>query len=150
MVTLYFDTSALVKRYLVEVGSARVLQLMDPGAGHRLWIGRLAHVELVAAVMRRVRIGQLAFQDGTAILKAFDQDRTTVYRTIEVPIILIERAMVLARQQHLRGYDAVQLACAEELARTSTILGASHTLVCADGDLSKAARAIGLVVEIPA
>ncbi len=86
MATYYFDTSALAKRYLMEPGSRWVLQVMAPTAGHRLWIGRLAHV---------------------------------------------------------------QLACAQDLAQTLASRGAGLNVVCADGELSDAARRIGLTVDIP-
>lgn len=49
MASYYLDTSALVKRYVTERGTAWIVNLTDPSSGHELWTVRLAaalHVEL--------------------------------------------------------------------------------------------------------
>lgn len=59
MAAYFFDSSALVKRYLSEAGSGRVIGLTDPAAGHRIYVSRITGVELVSALVRQARAGNL-------------------------------------------------------------------------------------------
>jgi predicted nucleic acid-binding protein len=51
----FFDTSALVKRYAREMGTAWVLSLFRRVAGHRLYATRITGVEAAAALTRKRR-----------------------------------------------------------------------------------------------
>ena len=54
--TIYFvDSSALVKRYINEIGSAWVLSLCDPALNNDILIAAITSVEIVAAITRRSR-----------------------------------------------------------------------------------------------
>ena len=54
--TLYFlDTSALVKRYVTELGSNWVMAQCQPKAGNTIVISQAALVEAVAAFCRKTR-----------------------------------------------------------------------------------------------
>lgn len=55
MPAYYFDTSALVKRYIAEAGSTWVRQASDPVSRNVLYTSRLTGLELTAAVVRRAR-----------------------------------------------------------------------------------------------
>jgi hypothetical protein len=57
--------------------------------------------------------------------------------------------MALAESHAIRGYDAVQLAAAMEIAAASLATGTILTLVSADTALNAAAVAEGLTVEDP-
>jgi predicted nucleic acid-binding protein len=46
----FFDSSALVKRYATETGSAWVDSLTDPRVGNRVYVAAITHVEVVAAI----------------------------------------------------------------------------------------------------
>ena len=52
MAVYFFDSSAIVKRYVREVGSAWVLGITDPAASHHLYVARIAGVEVVSALTR--------------------------------------------------------------------------------------------------
>ena len=47
MADYYFDSSALIKRYVSEAGSAWVCGLFDPGLGHEAFIAEITPVEIV-------------------------------------------------------------------------------------------------------
>jgi hypothetical protein len=47
MSVLFFDSSALVKRYLTETGSAWAISLLDPTAGHTIVVAAVTRVEAV-------------------------------------------------------------------------------------------------------
>ena len=55
MADYYFDSSALVKRYINETGSTWVGGLFDSGLEHEAFIGAITPVEIVAAIARRAR-----------------------------------------------------------------------------------------------
>ena len=57
MASYYLDTSALVKCYALEAGTAWMNALRDPDAGHTLYTVRLTGPELIAALTRKARTG---------------------------------------------------------------------------------------------
>jgi uncharacterized protein len=59
MPAYYFDTSALAKRYVEEVGSAWVQALVAQQSGQTIYTSVLTQPELVSALQRRVREGLL-------------------------------------------------------------------------------------------
>jgi len=57
-VAIYFlDTSAVIKRYVQEVGTAWVQALTLPTAPHSHFLARITWVETISAVTRRERNG---------------------------------------------------------------------------------------------
>lgn len=58
--TVYFvDTSALIKRYIPEVGSGWVISWIEPQAGNTIMISDLSTVEIVSGLSRRQREGNI-------------------------------------------------------------------------------------------
>lgn len=53
MAAYFLDSSAIVKRYVAESGSAWISDLMDPAHGHVFYVASIAGVEVVAALSRR-------------------------------------------------------------------------------------------------
>jgi uncharacterized protein len=144
-VAVYFlDTSAAVKRYVLEPGSAWTRNLTDPAAGHFLYIARITDVEMTSAIARRRQSTPTLTQAASA-LNRFRQDFAQQYRIVEITIPLLRQASQLADTHVLRAYDAVQLAAALDIYQ----LDPSLTLVSADADLNAAATAEGLAVEDP-
>ena len=74
MAAHYLDTSAPVKRYAQEPGTAWVTALVDLSAGHALYTVRLTGPEMVAALTRKVRTSALAATDAARAIQAFRQD----------------------------------------------------------------------------
>lgn len=150
MVPYFFDTSALVKRYAKEVGTAWVFSLVRPSAGNQLYLVRITGVELISALTRRERAGRLSNAAVDKALGRFQREFANRHTTIEVSARLLDAAMKLTRTHALRGYDAVQLAGAVEVQRARTAAGASRlTLISADDSLNDAAVAEGLLVDNP-
>ena len=149
MAVYFIDSSALVKRYVKETGTAFVTDISDPATAHRLYAARITVVEVVAALALRGRAGDIAADALAATLTQFRQEFTTLYRIVEITSALLSDAMRLAESRAVRGYDAVQLAAALRVHSECTALGLSATLVSADGDLNGAAVAEGLAVANP-
>lgn len=146
MPAYYLDTSALVKRYVAESGSAWVRQVTDPASGNALYTSRLTAVEITAAVVRRARGANLPAADLQATLAAFWGDWPTRYRVVAVTTALIDRAVVLAEQYAVRGYDALHLAAALAVNDIAIAQGQpALSFVSADREQLAAATAAGLV-----
>lgn len=67
MADLYLDTSALVKRYGVEPGTAWIQNLLLPASNHDAFTVRITAPELIAAFYRRVRTRTMQSEDAQQI-----------------------------------------------------------------------------------
>ena len=127
-----------------------MVALLDVTAGHLLYVARITGVEVIAAIRRRARRGDIAAPDMAVALAQFRQDFAGLYHSIEITPALVARAMTLAETRVLRGYDAAQLAAAVEVNTRGIMLGLPVlTLVSADGEFNVAATAEGLTLEGP-
>jgi uncharacterized protein len=55
VVVYFFDSSAIVKRYLIETGTAWVGSITDLAAGNRVYLARVTLVEVISAITRKAR-----------------------------------------------------------------------------------------------
>jgi hypothetical protein len=147
----FFDSSALVKRYLSERGNAWVLRLTDSTAGNTITLAEITQVEVAAALAARHRApGGISRRerDGAVDLLAYHCQNE--YNLIALNRAILDRAVDLTQNHRLRGYDAVQLATT--LMTNEALLAAGLaglTFVAADNDLLAAAQAEGLPTENP-
>ena len=145
----FLDSSALVKRYIREVGSDQVRLLTDPGSNHVLYIAAITPVELTSAVVRRLRnvIPAPGLDD---LLHRMQRESTSLYRIVELTGAILEDAIQLARRRALRAYDAMQLASVLDVNASRIAVGLDDSeFVCSDRDLIDAALAEGLNVVNP-
>lgn len=150
MAIYFFDSSGIVKRYVREAGASWVAGVTDPVAGNRIYLVRIAGVEVISAIARQKQSGGLSAEAAEEATTQFRHDFLRQYRIIEVTPALVEHAMALAEQHRLRAYDAVQLAAALEIQAYGRTLGMpALCLVSADVALNEAAKAEGLSVEDP-
>jgi predicted nucleic acid-binding protein len=113
-VTLYLDTSSLVKLYVAEPGSDAVRGLLTQASV--VATSGIAYPETRAALARRRRERALTVAAFTRAKRAFDDDWTR-YLAVEVSAPVCREAGELAERYRLRGYDAVHLASYLEVAR---------------------------------
>jgi uncharacterized protein len=150
MADYFLDSSALVKRYVREIGSAWVSSLFDPSANNEVFVAAITSVEIIAAVSRRARAGTITAADAALTCNLFRADWICDYQVIETNEPLLQQAMALAETYGLRGYDAVQLAAGYQVNRLCVGSGLSPIVFgSADNDLNAAALREGLVVENP-
>ena len=150
MAIYFLDSSALVKRYISEIGSAWILGLFDPALENEFFVAAITGVEIVAAITRRARNGSIAVADAVLICNHLKSDLQTDYQVIEIVEEVINSGMALAEAQGLRGYDAVQLAAGCVINRLCIDSGLSPIIfVSADNELNLAAAHEGLLVENP-
>ena len=131
------DSSALVKRYAPEQGSAWVKSLGVSGSENTLYLAQIGMVEIAAALSRKVRTQELSRDDYEAALWLFLTDvQAEAYVIAPLSDPIVEFAVDLTRRHPLRGYDAVHLATAVIL--NNVLLGADLaplTFVAADDRL---------------
>ena len=150
MSSYFFDSSALAKRYVTENGTTWVQSLADPAAGNSLYVARITLVELVSAITRRKRNGDLTPAAAAAAISDIRADFISDYQVIEITALLVAQAEALAEKHALRGYDAVQLAAALQVNAAYVAAGQSVvTLISADLDLNTAGTDEGLIVDDP-
>ena len=109
MPAYYLDSSALVKRYVTETGSAWVRELCQDAA-NAIFISELALVEVGSAFARRYHRGEITDEQRRHYLGVFVYDCAESYHLIPAERPTIERGLDLTQQHTLRGYDALQLA----------------------------------------
>ena len=151
MTRLFLDSSAIVKRYLPETGTAWVRGLCDPATGNTIVLSEITLVEVSAALAARHRAsGGISRRARDNALALFRRHYTTEYEVTAISRPILEQAADLTQRHRLRGYDAVQLATA--LAANVSLVAAGLpdlAFVAADGDLVAAARLEGLSADDP-
>jgi hypothetical protein len=148
--TYYADTSALVKRYVDEEGSAWLRATLDAQPPPSIVVVHLLLVEVTSALTRRMREGILTLPEYTQIQNAFRHDCLNDYEIVVAVGEIIDQANRLLEAHRLRAYDAVHLAAAVVTNRQLLDNELDPlTFLCADERLNSAASAIGLAVENP-
>ena len=71
MALYFFDSSAIVKRYVQETGTGWVNAIVDPATGSELWLARLTGAEVVSAIARRERGGGISAAAAARALTEF-------------------------------------------------------------------------------
>jgi predicted nucleic acid-binding protein len=143
----YLETSALVKLYVHEVGTERLLSLAASEAGHRFAILSLAQIELRSAIRRRQRAREIPDHDAGQVLELFRQHSEGTFLIQPVSDSLLDVGLALVDGYALKGYDAMQLAGYVLL---RSISGTEEPIfVCADKALLSAARSEGCPVLNP-
>jgi len=94
----YLDTSALVKAFAREQGTAWVTALVEPAAGHALYTVRLTGPEMVAALGRKARTGELTAAASAQAVATFRRSWRRRPNVVAATVALTERAMDLAAQ----------------------------------------------------
>ena len=134
----YFDTSALIKRYIEELGRREVLKLLRT---NNCVVSAVLPVEVRSALRRRVREKTLDAKRVPAILKRLAADRA-FWTVIEISREVLATAETLTAAHPLRALDAIHVASAKLFAtRIST---ANFTFVSADTQQITAAAALGI------
>jgi uncharacterized protein len=137
---IYLDTSVLAPFYWTEAISDAVEQLFEQH--ERLVISELSEVELISALSRRVRMGEIDRADASAIAARFQAALDAeFYQLVTVTPLHYQTAKQWMQQfdTPLRTLDALHLAIAS---------GLSIPLVTADLGLGKSATSLNVDVQV--
>jgi predicted nucleic acid-binding protein len=137
-VTLYLDTSSLVKLYVAEPGSDAVRKLVDSASV--VATSSIAYAETRAALARRRRERALGPAAYSSARKTFEAEWTK-YFTVEVTSALCRQAGEFAERYRLRAYDSVHLAAFAEVANEAGVRDTRFSSF--DKALNRAARSLG-------
>ena len=133
--TLYLDTSSLVKLYVAEPDTDAVRRRVTDAT--IVATSLIAYPETRAALARRRREGALRPAAFTAAKRTFEADWPN-YLAVELTASLCREAGDLAERYRLRGYDSVHLASFAEIARRAGATASSFSSF--DDRLNRAAR----------
>lgn len=140
--TLYLDTSSLIKLYIAETGSDAVQQAV--GEATAVSTSLVAYAETRAGLARLRREGQLTSSEFTSAKRQFEEQWPS-YLAVEVTDALCRFAGELAETYSLRGFDSIHLASFAEVARRA---GTGDTRFSSfDDQLNQAARKLTRTLE---
>lgn len=149
MAHYYLDTSAIVKRYVLEEGSTWIRHLTE-NPHHIFLISELAIVETSAAMAVLRRVGRLSKRSSREAHTEFRADLNRgEYESVAASFAILESAADLAQLHPLKAYDAIHLATALDLQMRLSTYRTFLTFVCSDKQVLRAAAAEGLATENP-
>lgn len=137
----YFDTSALVKRYVDEAGRREVLQLLRR---HECVTSAVLPVELRSGLRRRVVDGSLETARLPVILERVAADRP-YWTLVDVGPDVLRVAETLVATYPIRTLDAVHVASAQLFAARVSMAGLMF--VSSDKRQTETAVAVGLAAR---
>ena len=147
MAFYYLDTSALVKLYVREAGTDRMLELASRAAGNQFAVLALAQVEIRSAIRRRERASEIDSTAADQVLVTFQRHLESKFLRQGVSDSMLDRACDLIDKHGLTAFDGVQLAGYLELRVTSG--KHQYIFVSADQELLKAAQLEALPIFDP-
>jgi len=134
----YFDTSALVKRYIGERGSFQVRALLRR---HDFLSSAITPVEVMFALCRRRQDGDLSEERFTALLHRVQRDRIQ-WELVEAGATVLSRAEeILHGSARLKALDAIHVA---SLLTFQATAGIRIPFVTGDGRQRDAAKQMNL------
>ena len=134
----YFDTSALIKRYVEEPGRREVLGLLRR---NQCVVSAVLPVEVRSALRRRVAEKTLDGNRVPSILKRLAADRA-YWTVIEVSSEVLATAESLSGAHPLRALDAIHIASARLFG--VRIASQAFTFVSADLRQTEVTEALGM------
>lgn len=146
---IYFaDTSALVKRYVNEVGSGYIRTLLAT-PDNILYQTFLTPFEITSAFYRRQRMKELSVEEVALALQAYRVHSHQEYVLVPYSEALMNTAEALLARYPLRTLDAIQLAAALTLKSTFPADDVPLTFLSADDRLIAVAQQEHLLTENP-
>ncbi len=147
MAIYYLETSALVKLYVREPGTERVLALAARASENRLAVLALTQVEVRSAIRRREKNGEIPAIVASQLLEALTRHLEGRFVTQAITDFVLDIASALVDRYALRAFDAVQLA--GYVALKSSAGSEIPVFVCSDQALLSAALQEGVATLDP-
>ena len=142
--TLYLDTSSLVKLYVTEAGSHEVRRLVAEATV--VATSSVAYAEARAALARLRREGALTVAAFAAAKRELTE-HWPAYLRLDATDALCQAAGELAERYRLRGFDSIHLASFAQVARRAGV--ADTTFSSFDDRLNQAALKLTRALERP-
>lgn len=97
MPAYFFDSSAIVKRYANEEGSAWVMATTDAALGALVYLASITGVEVIAGLTRKRKGNVITPMVAAAAISQFYDDFENEYMIVPINDAIIARAMQVAR-----------------------------------------------------
>ncbi len=154
MSQFYFDSSALVKYYLVEPGTSWVRSTIERRTNlnweHEITASILSIVEVISAFAKHRRAKNISSGLYASVISRFLREGRQRCKLLSAGEPVVDLAAQLIQRHPLRAYDAVQLATALRLNQVMRDnLLPPLTFVSADEVLCQVAEAEGLAAVNP-
>jgi predicted nucleic acid-binding protein len=148
---LFWDASALIKRYLPEAGSVTVDALFQARAHHAFATTPWSYAETYSALLRRMNSGQIRQQTWSVAVAALQAEVAGSpdfqFETVEDAVVF--RSIALIRTHNLNATDAAILTLLLDHRQSLPPGSPPLVLVASDQRLLRAAAAEGLVTVNP-
>ncbi len=112
MSVAYFDSSALLKHYVTEMGSRWVQTYLSTISPYGVFTSCLTTVEVACAFARRLREGVLTAAAYGTVESAFEYDIRHKYNLLDVNWVTLDMARQPSNTPPPRAYWAAHLAAA--------------------------------------
>jgi len=103
----FFDTSALVKRYVAEIGSEKVDDLLTTAS--QVIVSPITKIEIYSTICRLKSENALSTEDYSRLHKAIQYD-FRFFNVVSLNQEIESQSIYLVEKYHLRTLDSVQLA----------------------------------------
>lgn len=92
MTHYFLDSSALIKRYVVESGTNWIRSITLPTGSNVIIVSHISEVEVVSGTMRRKREGRITSRTAKAIRLLIDRHCSRQYRVLGFTAQIAQRA----------------------------------------------------------
>ena len=151
MLWIYFDASALIKRYSQESGTQLINEAFQRLSRHQMTCSLLGVLEMVSILVRKRndgRLDQILFEQAMAEFKAEVIDHEE-FLAASVDDVIILSSLDLIAKHNLNSTDAIILRSALNLNQILQSQGDALSLWTSDRRLIRAAQNEGLTVFDP-
>lgn len=131
---IYFDSSALVKRYVEEDGSDRANSILANTA--IIATSKLTYPEILSAFARKHKTGEISIEWFNKIIENFETE-WEYFLIIEIQDELLPLIRKMIKKHYLKGADSIHLSSALWLKHAAK---EDITFVTSDINLLKAAQ----------
>lgn len=131
---LFFDTSALVKRYYEESGTDEVDELIEDD--REVMISSLSVIEMASAFKRKTNTGELSAEELPELLAMFFREALDDFLIVPLEESFLEYSFDLIFEEDLRTLVSLQLSAALSINSEET----TAVFVCADRNLVETAQ----------
>ncbi|MEE8408275.1 MAG: type II toxin-antitoxin system VapC family toxin [Myxococcota bacterium] len=107
----FLDTSALIKRYIDEDGTAALHQRCFESGNVEIFVSAITYAETYATLRLLVRDATISIRDTMGLIESFERDWRS-FLVVEFNADVRRLVPELSRRYALRGADLVQLASA--------------------------------------
>ncbi len=132
---LFFDTSAIAKRYILEKGSEELEKLLYNA--DEVCISMITITEIFSALNRLLREKKISKNHYNKLKNAIYKD-ITEFSICNITPEIIESSIFCLEKSALKAMDSIQLACAYKMN--------IDTFISSDNQQIEAAKNIGLIV----